>query len=66
VSRNLRARSWQILLQIVAKVFWGDGQIFPGPLMPFARADMRDHIVSHKTIAELRIGATEYYSGGLG
>jgi hypothetical protein len=35
-----------ILLQ---KSFWGDGQIFPGPLMRFARGDMRDHIVSHKS-----------------
>ncbi len=32
----------------VAKVFWGDDQNFSGPLMPFARGDMRDHIVSHK------------------
>ena len=30
---------WQILL----KSFWGDG-----PLMRFARGDMRDHIVSRK------------------
>ena len=35
----------QILLQ---KSFWGDDQNFSGPLMPFARGDMRDHIVSHK------------------
>jgi hypothetical protein len=38
-------RYWQILLQ---KSFWGDGQIFPGLLMRFARGDMRDHIVSQK------------------
>jgi hypothetical protein len=51
---------------IVAKVFLGDGQNFPGSLMRFARGDMRDHIVSHKTTTELRIGATEYCSGGVG
>jgi hypothetical protein len=32
----------------VEKVFLGDDQNFSGPLMPFARADMRDHIVSPK------------------
>jgi hypothetical protein len=32
----------------LAKVFWGDGQIFPGPLIRFARGDVRDHIVLHK------------------
>ena len=35
---------WQIVLQ---KPFWGDGQNFSGPPMPFAPGDMRDHIVSH-------------------
>ena len=34
-----------ILLQ---KSFWGDERNFSGPLMRFARGDMRDHIVSHK------------------
>jgi hypothetical protein len=34
-----------ILLQ---KSFWGDDRTFSGPLMRFARGDMRDHIVSHK------------------
>jgi hypothetical protein len=34
-----------ILLQ---KSFWGDDRNFSGPLMRFARGDMRDHIVSHK------------------
>jgi hypothetical protein len=34
-----------ILLQ---KFFWSDGRNFSGPLMRFARGDMRDHIVSHK------------------
>jgi hypothetical protein len=33
----------------VEKVFWGDERNFLGPLMPFARGDVRDHIVSHKT-----------------
>jgi hypothetical protein len=32
----------------VEKVFLGDDQNFSGPLMPFARSDMRDHIISHK------------------
>jgi hypothetical protein len=39
-------RLWQILLK---KSFWGDERKFLGPLMRFARGDMRDHIVSHKT-----------------
>jgi hypothetical protein len=38
-------RFWRILLQ---KSFWGDARNFSGPLMRFARGDMRDHIVSHK------------------
>jgi hypothetical protein len=33
---------------VLKKSFWGDDQNFSGPLMPFARGDMRDHIVSHK------------------
>ena len=33
---------------MVLKSFWGDDQNFSGPLMRFARGDMRDHIVSHK------------------
>jgi hypothetical protein len=32
--------------------------------MPFARGDMRDHIVSHKTTTELRKGSTQYCNGG--
>jgi hypothetical protein len=39
---------WPVLADIVAKVFWGDDRNFLGPLMRFARGDMRDHIVSHK------------------
>jgi hypothetical protein len=35
-----------ILLQ---KSFWGADRNFSGPLMRFARGDMRDHIVSHKS-----------------
>jgi hypothetical protein len=31
--------------------------------MPFARGDMRDHIVSHKNDTEIRMGATQYCSG---
>jgi hypothetical protein len=33
---------------VLKKSFWGDDQNFSGPLMRFARGDMRDHIVSHK------------------
>jgi hypothetical protein len=33
---------------VLKKSFWGDDQNFSGPLMPFARGDMRDYIVSHK------------------
>jgi hypothetical protein len=38
-------RCWQILLQ---KAIWGGDRNFSGPLMRFARGDMRDHIVSHQ------------------
>jgi hypothetical protein len=31
--------------------------------MRFARGEVRDHIVSHKTTTELRIGATVYCRG---
>src|SRR5215212_5339475 len=33
---------------VLQNSFWGDDQNFSGPLMRFARGDMRDHIVSHK------------------
>jgi hypothetical protein len=33
---------------VLQKPFWGGDQNFSGPLMPFARGDMRDHIVLHK------------------
>jgi hypothetical protein len=36
---------WPIVLQ---KSFWGGDQNFSGPLMPFARGDMRDHLALHK------------------
>src|SRR5665811_2343345 len=45
VTAGRHVRFVPILLQ---KSFWGAGQIFPGPLMRFARGDMRDHIASHK------------------
>ena len=45
VSQAGHVRKVPIVLQ---KFFWGDEQNFSGPLMPFARGDMRDHIVSHK------------------
>src|SRR4029077_1171331 len=32
---------------VLQKAFWGAGQNFSGPLMPFAHGDMRDHTVSH-------------------
>jgi hypothetical protein len=35
-------RYWRILLK---KLFWGDEQNFSGPLIRFARGNMRDHIV---------------------
>src|SRR5437868_3045284 len=35
-------------LIVLQNSFWGDDQNFSGPLMRFARGDMRDHIVSHK------------------
>jgi len=34
---------------VLKKSFWGDERKFLEPLMRFARGDMRDHIVSHKT-----------------
>ena len=37
--------SWRVVLK---KSFWGDERNFLGPLMRFARGDVRDHIVSHK------------------
>jgi hypothetical protein len=33
---------------VLQKSFWGGDQNFSGPLMPFARGDMWDHIVLHK------------------
>jgi hypothetical protein len=33
---------------VLQKSFWGGDQNFSGPLMPFARGDMRDRIVLHK------------------
>jgi hypothetical protein len=38
-------RVWQILLQ---KSFWRDDRKLSGPLVRFARGDMRDHIVSRR------------------
>jgi hypothetical protein len=38
-------RKVPILLQ---KSFWGDARNFSGPLMRFARGDMRDHVIPHK------------------
>jgi hypothetical protein len=33
---------------MLKKSFWGDERNFLGPLMPFARGDVGDHIVSYK------------------
>jgi hypothetical protein len=35
---------------MLQKPFWGDDRVFLGPLMRFARRDMRDHIVKHKKL----------------
>jgi hypothetical protein len=51
---------------VLKKSFWGDERNFLGPLMPFARGDVRDHIVSHKTTRQLRMGATQYCNDGAG
>src|SRR5437764_8504115 len=52
LSHNRKSRRFprrSALLSIVLQnSFWGDDQNFSGPLMRFARGDMRDHIVSHK------------------
>jgi hypothetical protein len=42
---NRNDRFWQILLQ---KSFWRDDRKLSGPLVRFARGDMRDHIVSRR------------------
>jgi hypothetical protein len=42
---DLDAEISQIVLK---KSFWGDDQNFSGPLMRFARGDIRGHIDSHK------------------
>jgi hypothetical protein len=33
---------------VLKKSFWGNERNFSGPLMRFAHADLRGHIVSHK------------------
>jgi hypothetical protein len=42
---------------VLKKSFLGDERNFLGPLMRFARGDVRDHIDSHKRTTDLRIGA---------
>src|SRR5689334_7657311 len=44
---------WPILLQ---KSFWGDERKILEALMRFTRRDVRDHIVSSKSITDLRSG----------
>jgi hypothetical protein len=51
---------------LLKKSFWVTKRNFLGPLMPFARGDVRDHIVSQKTTREFRMGVTKYCSGGGG
>jgi len=43
-------------LIVLKKSFWGDDQNFSGPLMPFARGDMRDHMASRKNDHGARYG----------
>src|SRR6476620_1797437 len=45
IRRSGEVRKVPIVLK---KSSWGDDQNFSGPLMPFARGNMRDHIVSRK------------------
>jgi len=47
------------LADIVAKVFLGVERKFLETLMRFTRGDVRDHIVSSKSITDLRSGAKE-------
>src|SRR5256885_17139636 len=50
---------------VLQNSFWGDDQKFSEPLMPFARGDMRDHIVSLKNDhgASLgRYGVSQWWS----
>jgi hypothetical protein len=44
----MSARQVRFVPIALKKSFWGDEQNFLGPLMLFARGDVRDHIVSHK------------------
>jgi hypothetical protein len=43
--------------------FLGDERNFLGPLMRFARGDVRDHMFHTETATDLRIGARERCSG---
>jgi len=55
-------RLWQILLK---KSCWGDGGNFSGPLIRFARGDMRDHIVLCKNdhgASYRRYGVLQWWS----
>ena len=53
--------SHPILLQ---KSFWGGERKFLEPLMRFARGDVRDHIVSSKSITDLRSRVEKRRSSG--
>jgi hypothetical protein len=53
--------SLPILLQ---KSFWGGERKFLEPLMRFARGDVRDHIVSSKSITDLRSRVEKRRSSG--
>src|ERR1700681_295154 len=54
-------RHWQILLQ---KSFWGGERKFLEPLMRFTRGDVRDHIVSSKSLTDLRRRVEKRRSSG--
>ena len=47
-SRHFGSSADYFRLIVLKKSFWGAVQNFSGPLMPFARGNMRDHIVSRK------------------
>jgi len=48
---------------VLKKSFLGDERNFLGPLMRFARGDVRDTSFHTKTATDLRIGAEERCSG---
>jgi hypothetical protein len=53
-----------LALILLQKSFGGDERNFLGPLMRFVRSDVTSLLIRNTT-TELRIGATEYCSGGV-